>query len=121
MQLKKYKEKRSSNKIIGLFLILTTLLLAGIYLYTSFAYYSEEKKFDVINGSVSDPGDIYFAFYVDDKISKSMPKEEEGYLLDSGKSTFTNGATPELNLETWSILVKNMTVSKTKCTLYFKK
>ena len=90
-----------------------------MYLYSSFAIYEQNQNFDVINGTVEDPGDLYFAFYVDDVISSTMPSKDSGYTLDTEKSSCTNGATPLLNEDTWSIKVSNLTTTHTKCTLYF--
>ncbi len=121
MNLQKFKENTKLKKNIISFAMVSLFLLAGIYLYTSFAYYEEKKEFNVINGTVQDPGDLYFAFYVDEVISKNMPAQGDGYILDNTKSSCTNGATPELDTENWSIIVKNMTIARTKCTLHFKK
>ncbi len=120
MKLEKFKEK--NNKKIGI-LIFTTcciLLIAGVYLYSSFAIYEQYQNFNVINGTVIDPGDLYFTFYVDDIISKTMPAKGSGYTLDTEKSSCTNGAVPILKEDTWSIKVNNFTTTHTKCTLYFK-
>lgn len=121
MNLQKFKENTKLKKNIISFAMVSLFLLAGIYLYTSFAYYEEKKEFNVINGTVQDPGDLYFAFYVDEVISKNMPAQGDGYILDNTKSSCTNGATPELDTENWSIIVKNMTIARTRCTLHFKK
>ena len=80
-----------------------------------------KEDFNIINGTVGDPGDLYFAFYVDGVISKDMPQKGEGYVIDQGKTTCTNGASVEFNTSDWSIKVLNMTKSRTKCTLHFKK
>ena len=120
MKLEKFKQK--DNKKIGIiiFTVCCILLITGVYLYSSFAIYEQDQNFNVINGTVEDPGDLYFAFYVDDVISKTMPTKGSGYTLDTEKSSCTNGATPTLNEDTWSIKVNNLTTTHTKCTLYFK-
>ena len=62
--------KRKKKKIfIITFTTSCILILAGILLYTSFANFTENKDFNVINGTYQDPGDIYFAYYVDGTIS----------------------------------------------------
>ena len=121
MRLEKFKVK--SNKKLGIiiFTICCVVLIAGVYFYSSFAIYEQNQNFDIINGTVEDPGDLYFAFYVDDEISKTMPSKDSGYTLDTEKSFCTNGAIPSLNQENWSIKVNNLTTTYTKCTLYFKK
>ena len=80
-----------------------------------------KEDFNIINGTIGDPGDLYFAFYIDGVISKDMPQKGEGYTIDTEKTSCTNGASVELNTSDWSIKVVNMTTSRTKCTLYFKK
>ena len=121
MKLEKFKEKNNKKIGILIFTLCCVLLIAGVYLYSSFAIYEQNQNFNVINGTVEDPGDLYFAFYVDDVISKTMPAKGSGYTLDIEKSICTNGATPTLNEETWSIKVNNLTTTHTKCTLYFRK
>ena len=94
-------------------------------MYTSFAVFTEEKQFNVINGQYQDPGDLYFAVYVDGEITNTIPSKDSGYTLDTEKSSCTNGATITWDNESWSALVNlsnysagNM--SRTKCTMYFK-
>ena len=120
MKLEKFKEKNNKQIGIIIFTVCCILLITGVYLYSSFAIYEQDQNFNVINGTVEDPGDLYFAFYVDDVISKTMPAKDSGYVLDTEKSSCTNGATPVLN-EDWSVSVNNLTVTNTKCTLYFVK
>ncbi len=120
MKVEKFKEKNNKQIGIIIFTVCCILLITGVYLYSSFAIYEQDQNFNVINGTVEDPGDLYFAFYVDDVISKTMPAKDSGYVLDTEKSSCTNGATPVLNEDTWSIKVNNLTMTHTKCTLYFK-
>ena len=120
MKLEKFKERDNKKVGILIFTVSCILLITGVYLYSSFAIYEQDQNFNVINGTVEDPGDLYFAFYVDDVISKTMPSKDSGYVLDTEKSSCTNGATPVLNKDTWSIKVNNLTMTHTKCTLYFK-
>ena len=120
MKLEKFKEKNNKKTGIIIFTVCCVLLIAGVYLYSSFAIYEQNQNFNVINGTVEDPGDLYFAFYVDDVISKTMPSKDSGYVLDTEKSSCTNGATPLLNMDDWSLEVQNLTTTHTKCTLYFK-
>ena len=86
MRLEKFKEK--DNKRIGIvvFTIVCILLVSGVILYRTFAIFEVNNNFNVINGEVEDPGDIYFAFYKDEQIQKDMPQKEEGYVLDESKS-----------------------------------
>ena len=86
LKLQKFKEKNSKRKVIVTAIILSVLLLSGIYLYSSFAVFTEEKNFNAINGEVTNPGDIYFAYYVDGEITRNMPSQNTGYKLDTEKS-----------------------------------
>ena len=104
MKLEKFKERDNKKVGILIFKVCCILLITGVYLYSSFAIYEQDQNFNVINGTVEDPGDLYFAFYVDDVISKTMPPKDSGYTLDTEKSTCTNGATLVLN-EDWSVSV----------------
>ena len=121
MELEKFKEKNKKKTGIIIFTICCILLIAGVYLYSSFAIYEQNQNFNIINGTVEDPGDVYFSFYVDGVISKTMPTKDSGYTLDTTASYCTNGASPILNTDDWSVSVNNLTVTNTKCTLYFVK
>ena len=107
---------------IGFFLI-----SIGSYLfYKSYALYEENKDFNVINGVVEDPGDLYFAYYIDGTISRSMPSQNTGYTLDTEKSNCNNGVIPTWDNAGWKFIGDYHNYSatdntRTKCTLYFKK
>ena len=126
MKLEKYKEFHRKRKIIYS-LVGLILLSLGIFLfYQSYAFYEEKKNFDVINGSVEDPGDIYFAYYIDGVISRNMPLQNTGYTLDEAKSNCNNGVIPTWDNASWEAKVNHKNYSattntRTKCTLYFNK
>ena len=126
MKLQKFKV-RNNKKFVFLFVSVVFLfLLCGIYLYNSFAVFSEEKHFNVINGTVQDPGDVYFAYYVNDEITRELPKQNTGYTLDTEKSNCTNGVKVNWDNKNWTALVNyqeyNATdYTRTRCNLYFKK
>ena len=126
LKLQKFKEKNSKRKVIVTAIILSVLLLSGIYLYSSFAVFTEEKNFNAINGEVTNPGDIYFAYYVDGKITSSMPSRNTGYKIDAEKSECTNGVIPKWDYALWEFIgdysnynAANYTI--TRCNLYFIK
>ena len=126
LKLQKFKETNSKRKIIITTIILSALLLSGIYLYNSFAVFTEEKHFNVINGEIQDPGDIYFAYYVDGEITRNMPKQNTGYKLDTDKSNCTNGVKVDWNYAVWHADIDysgcNATdYTRTRCNLYFVK
>ena len=79
-----------------------------------------------MEGTVNDPGDIYFEYYIDGTASLNPPLQNTGYELDSSLSSCTNGVVPNWNHSTWEFIgsYKNYQIeqnSQTKCTLYFKK
>ena len=125
MKLEKFREKDNKRKFIIIFTICCVFLLAGVFLYTSFAFFTEDKQFNVINGTYQDPGDLYFAVYIDGQITNTFPSKDSGYTLDTTQSSCTNGATVSWDNALWSAAVNfsnysagNM--SRTKCTMYFK-
>ena len=120
MKLEKFKQRDPKKMGVIVFTVACILLIVGVFFYTSFASFEVKQDFNIINGTVGDPGDLYFAFYVDDVISKTMPQKGEGYVIDQEKTTCNNGASIEFNTDDWSIKVLNMTTSRTKCTLYFR-
>jgi len=121
MKLERFKEKDKKKIGIVIFTVGCIFLIAGVFLYKTFALFQVKDQLNIIEGNVQDPGDIYFAFYKDGVISNRMPGKEEGYELDTTNSKCNNGASPVLDQEQWTIAVRNMTVPRTKCTLYFKK
>ena len=126
MKLEKYKESHRKRKIIYSLVGLILLAISVFLFYQSYAFYEEKKNFDVINGTVEDPGDIYFAYYIDGVISRNMPAQNAGYTLDETKSNCNNGVVPTWDNASWEAKVnyKNYsatTNTRTKCTLYFNK
>ena len=96
-------------------------MVAGVFFYTSFASFQTKQDFNIIHGTVGSNKDLYFAFYVDDVISKTMPQKGEGYKINKEKTICTKGASVEFNETDWSVKVLNMTERNTKCTLYFER
>ena len=126
LKLQKFKVNNSKRKVIIATIILSVLVLSGIYLYSSFAVFNEEKHFNVINGEIQDPGDIYFAYYVDGEITRSMPKQNTGYKFDTEKSECTNGVVPSWDYATWTFKANYnnynaIDYTRTRCNLYFAK
>ncbi len=127
MELKKYKDNNYKRKSYAILVIGFLLLSISSYLfYKSYALYEEKKDFDVINGTVEDPGDIYFAYYIDGVISRNMPLQNTGYTLDETKSNCNNGVVPTWDNAGWKFIgdyhnYSATTNTRTKCTLYFNK
>ena len=122
MKLDKY-ENKSKNKRKKLLISLGVIVLISIsfLLYKTFASFTEEVEFPIMKGQVDYFGnsDVYFAFYKGNEKLNEMPKKDnsEGLVFIDGECD--NGATIEWNNDEWSPLIKNLTKSKTKCTLYF--
>ena len=126
MKLEKFKEKNNKRKFIIIFTVCCIMLLTGVFLYTTYAVFTKEKEFNVINGEYQDPGDIYFAYYVDGEITRTMPTQGSGYILDESSSSCTNGVVPSWDYATWTFEGNysnyNATdYTRTKCNLYFVK
>ncbi len=119
MKLERYKQRDPKKIGITIFTAVCILLVAGVFFYTSFASFQVQQDFNIIEGTVGSNGDLYFAFYVDDVISKTMPQKGEGYKINREKTNCTKGASVEFNETDWSVKVLNMTERNTKCTLYF--
>ena len=126
MPLKKFKIKNTKlfASLLAFFFI---GLFAGYIVFSkSYAYYEEKKDFNIINGTVEEAGDIYFAYYIDGVISRNMPVQNTGYTLDVEKSNCNNGVIPSWDNAGWKFVGDyhnyNATDNtRTKCTLYFNK
>ncbi len=122
MKLEKYEDK-SKKKRKKLLISLGVIVLIGVslLLYKTFASFREEVEFPIMNGKVDYFGnsDVYFAFYKGNEPLEEMPSKDnsEGLVFIDGECD--NGASILWNKEEWSPLIKNLTKSKTKCTLYF--
>ncbi len=127
MKLEKFKEKDHKRLGIIVFTIVCILLVSGVILYRTFAIFEVKTNQNVIKGTVQDPGNIYFAFYVDDKIEKKMPQKDTGYIFDEESSycgiagSNDENITLEFDKNRWSVTVLGLQDSRTKCNLYFKK
>ena len=126
IELQAFREPNKKRKIILATMLFSMLVLSCMYLYKTYAVFTEEKHFNVINGEVQDPGDIYFAYYADNTITRSMPKKGTGYTLDTEKSNCTNGVIPKWDNGGWQFIGDysdyNATdYTRTRCNLYFKK
>ena len=108
MKLEKYKQRNPKKIGIAIFTIACVLLIAFVFIYSSFASFETNETRSFINGNVVDPGDLYFAFYVDGVISSTMPGKGEGYVLDNEKITCTNGATVEWLDDEWAPKINNL-------------
>ena len=126
MKLEKFKEK--DNKRIGIliFTIVCILLVSGVILYRTFAIFEVKTNQNVIKGTVQDPGNIYFAFYIndgkEDQIQKEMPTKN--YVLDEDKSYCGINGEKDNKIKVtltyeYGVYVTGVTTSRTTCNIYF--
>ena len=126
MELEKFKQKDSNKMGIIIFTVACILLVSGVFFYTSFASFQTQDEFNIINGTVQDPGDIFLFNYVDNEITFDLPEQNSGYILDTENSNCTNGVIPNWNHSTWEFEgdytnYDSSTNKQTKCSLYFVK
>jgi len=125
IKLEKYKPNKQTQKIIYVMTCILLVAFGAIFLYKSYALYEEKKDFNVINGQVEKPGDLYFAYYVNGTISKDVPTKDSGLTLDTTKSSCNSGVTVSWDDDNWHAILDYSTytansTTRTKCTLYFK-
>ena len=126
IKLEKYKPNKQTQKIIYVMTCILLVAFGAIFLYKSYALYEEKKDFNVINGQVEEPGDLYFAYYVNGTISKDVPTKDSGLTLDTTKSSCNSGVTVSWDDDNWHAILDYSTytansTTRTKCTLYFTK
>ncbi len=120
MELKRFKEKNPKKVGIILFTISCILLISGVILYRTFAIFQVNETQNMIEGNIQDEGDIRFMVYIDDVLQKDVPSKDSGYSLDTSTSYCENGDLISWNEERWSVELKNISTTKTKCYLKFK-
>ena len=121
MKLEKFKIKNHKKIVMIAFTFMIGIITGYVIFYQSYAFYEENKNFDVINGIVEDPGDVYFAYYIDGEISREMPTQNTGYTLDEAKSNCNNNVTITWDNASWEAKVNHKNYSattntRTKCT-----
>ncbi len=125
MNLKKFKEKNTKKIEIIIFTIICMMLVSGSILYRTFASFEVNHNFNIINGTVQEVGNLSFMVYIDGELQKDMPNQNSDYSLDTSKSyceDITDSSKKShvnWNQENWSIELKNIGTTKTKCYLYF--
>ena len=126
LKLSKFKEKNPKKTGIIIFTIACILLIAGVFFYTSFASFESKETYNLMEGNVQSPGDIYFAYYIDEVASQNPPLQNTEYTLDASTSSCTNGVVPTWNYASWSFLgdytnYQPSNNTATRCNLYFIK
>ena len=95
------------------------------YYYKTFANFQVNKDFNIINGNVGNPGDVYLVYHVGDTVTNVFPSKSEGYAVDLNRSICSNGVSLEWNQATYKLSMDYSNYSsdysdKTRCDLYFK-
>ena len=125
MKLEKFKNRSGKKVGIAVFTVVCIGLIAGVFFFSSYATFQTNDTIPFMNGDVEDPGDIYFAYYVDDKITRDLPERNSGYTLDTSASTCTNGVIPSWDNASWKFVGDYSGYtnenSRTRCNLYFVK
>ena len=124
MNIEKYKENSRRKKIIITFLFFVVAVLGIGYYYKTFANFQTNKDFNIINASVTNPGDIYFAYHVDDQITTVFPSKSEGLTIDLTNSYCNNGVDFVWNQSQYALTLKynnfdTTSTTRTRCDLYF--
>ena len=124
MKLEKYENKsKKKRKAILISLGVIVLISVSFLLYKTFASFTTESaEFPIMNGKVDYFGnsDVYFAFYKGKEKVEEMPQKDnkENLVFDHGECD--NGASITWDSGAWGPIVKNLSKSKTKCSLYFR-
>jgi len=119
MNLEKFKEKnQKKNWMIGSGIVLV-LLLVVVFIYRSYAVYEERQEYDVIEGRVPS----YIADY-DVKVNIIVDGVGSTKVPDKGTKkissvTCDKGASGVWNYDHWTINIKNMTSTRTRCQINF--
>ena len=119
MKLRKFKEKKLTNKNIMISFGIMVLFMIMIVISKSYAIYKLEKKYDLIQSKIGSftNGDIKVAVLVDGKETNEFPSYETNYKIESVECT--NGVTGSFDVENWQVTIADMKATSTKCTVSF--
>ena len=116
MKLEKFTKNKRIKKIMIGSIVGIVLIIGGITLYRTFAFYEEKKEFNILQGRVTDfkEGDIQLSVFVNEERVEAIP-ERGNYLVDV---SCDKGAIGSWDYNKWSVSVSNF-VTKTKCDVKF--
>ncbi len=99
-----------------------SITIGGIFLYKSYAYYENEKEYNVIKGIIPDFSyDVKFAVTIDNQASESIPttpKDANKTNYYKVTATCDNGIKAEWDYNAWNLKVEDIQKG-TKCKLAF--
>ena len=118
-KLRKFKEKKLTNKNIMISFVTIIVLLITLVMSKSYAIYKMQKEFDVIKSQIGSftNGDVKVAVLVDGKETNEFPSYETNYKIESVECT--NGVTGSFDVENWQVTISDMKATSTKCTVSF--
>ena len=119
MNLEKFKEKNNKKNIFVLSCVVVVMLLTVVIVFRTFAVYEEKQEYDVIQGKVPS----YMSEY-DVKVNVIVDGVGSIQIPDKGSKKVENvscdkGAIGLWDYTNWMIVVKNLTETKTTCTVRF--
>ena len=119
LRLRKFKEKKLTNKNIMISFVTIIVLLITLVFSKSYAIYKMQKEFDVIKSQIGSftNGDVKIAVLVDGKETNEFPSYETNYKIESVECT--NGVTGSFDVENWQVTIADMKATSTKCTVSF--
>ena len=119
LKLRKFKEKKLTNKNIMISFVTIIVLLITLVFSKSYAIYKMQKEFDVIKSKIGTftNGDVKVAVLVDGKETNEFPSYETNYKIESVECT--NGVTGSFDVENWQVTIADMKATSTKCTVSF--
>ena len=123
LRLRKFKEKKLTNKNIKILIVLLISFLSIGYLSKSYAIYKVEKKYDLIKSRIGtfDDDDIILSYTVNgEKLDINFPSKNSGYKVL--KVTCEDNTTASWDNNTWSLT--NITPGdskKIRCNIDFNK
>ena len=119
VKLRKFKEKKLTNKNIMISFVTIIVLLITLVFSKSYAIYKMQKEFDVIKSQIGTftNGDVKVAVLVDGKETNEFPSYETNYKIESVECT--NGVTGSFDVENWQVTITDMKATSTKCTVSF--
>ena len=123
LRLRKFKEKKLTNKNIKILIVLLISFLSIGYLSKSYAIYKVEKRYDLIRSRIGtfDDEDIILSYTVNgEKLDINFPSKNSGYKVL--KVTCEDNTTASWDNNTWSLT--NITPGdskKIRCNIDFNK
>lgn len=104
----------------GLSIGIPCLLLIIVSVYFAYSKFMVSDDKEIVKTTVGEflYGDIVVTSYINGVYSSTIPTKDEGYSVE--KISCDNDALGEWNLDSWSLVVSNMS-KRTKCSIYFTK